>query len=537
MDPIYVTGHRNPDTDSIVAAMAYAALRNAVGDREYEAACLGHVSDETQLVLDRFGFQPPKRLTGMHTQIRDLEYDTPPLLSAAVTMGRGWKTLQQQKNLSAVPVTNEDGTLYGMLSRENVARYNMELGNAAMLEKVPLFNVLSVLEGKVLNEAGENTDTISGEVTIALPQACENLLFNKKESIVLCGHQPDMIHRALSMNVNCLVLCQAELSEEMRQMPTSTCIICTPFDAYRAARLIFQSVAIGSICRREDLVCFHLNDRVDEVRETVLQFRDPCYPILDENEKVVGVLTRYHLLRPRRKRVVLVDHNEIAQSVPGLEEADILEIIDHHRLADIQTNNPIYVRNEPVGSTNTIIASMFQDRGLMPSEKMAGMMAAAILSDTVMFKSPTCTDRDIRTAERMARIANISLEELGREIFSASVGNKSAEELLLSDYKEFHIAGHDLAVAQITCVDSPAMLERKEEFLQIMSNIAREKNFSIVLLMLTDVLLEGTQLIFVGSDEPIQQAFNVQPKDNAVFLPGIMSRKKQIIPMLSALWG
>ena len=197
------------------------------------------------------------------------------------------------------------------------------------------------------------------------------------------------------------------------------------------------------------------------MREQVLKHRDPCYPILYENEQVAGVLTRYHLLRPRRKRVVLVDHNEAAQSVPGLEEAEILEIIDHHRLADIQTANPIYVRNEPVGSTNTIIASMFQDRGLMPSEKMAGMMAAAILSDTVMFKSPTCTDKDRRTAERMARIANVSLEELGKEIFSASMGGRTAKDLLMSDYKEFHIAGHDLAVAQITCVDSPMMLERK----------------------------------------------------------------------------
>ena len=537
MDPIYVTGHRNPDTDSIVAAMAYAALRNAVGDREYEAACLGHVSDETQLVLDRFGFQPPKRIYNMFTQIRDLEFDTPPLLSAAVTVGRGWKALQKQKNITAIPVTNEDGTLFGMLSRESVASYNMEQIASPMLEDVPLFNLLSVLDGKVLNDAGENTDMVGGEVTVALPQSQENLLFQSKNSIVICGDQPDMIRRALEMNVNCLVLCQAELSEEFRTMDTETCIIATPFDAYRASRLIFQSVSVGSICRTEGLVSFHLDDRVDEVRERVLQFRDPFYPILDENETLVGVLTRYHLLRPRRKRVVLVDHNEISQSVPGLEEADILEIIDHHRLADIQTNNPIYVRNEPVGSTNTIIAGMFQERGLMPSAKMAGIMAAAILSDTVMFKSPTCTDRDKRTAERMARIANIDLGELGRDIFTASLENKSAEELFYSDYKEFHIAGHDLAVAQVTCVDSGAMLERKRDFLTIMEKAKEDKNFDIVMLMLTDVLKEGTQIIFLGSDETVEQAFNEKSRENTMFLPGIMSRKKQVIPTLSALWG
>ena len=537
MDPIYVTGHRNPDTDSIVAAMAYAALRNAVGDREYEAACLGQVSDETNIVLEKFGFQPPKRITSMFTQVKDLDFDTPPFLGTAVTVGRAWQIMQQQKNISAVPVINEDGTLFGMLSRENVASFNMELVSTAALEPVPLFNVLSVLEGKILNDAGENTDTVSGELSIALPQCRENLLFNSKDSIVLCGHQPEMIRKALEMNVNCLVLCQAELEEELRHVPTATCIIATPYDAYRAARLIFQSAPIGRICHREDLVCFHLEDRVDEVREQVLKHREHCYPILDENEKVVGVLTRHHLLRPRRKRVVLVDHNEASQSVPGLEEAEILEIIDHHRLADIQTANPIYVRNEPVGSTNTIIASMFQDKGLMPSEKMAGMMAAAIISDTVMFKSPTCTERDIRTAERMARIANISLEELGREIFSASLEHRSAKDLLYADYKEFHIAGYDLAVAQVTCVDSPRMLERKDEFLKLMRQSAQKDSLSIMILMLTDVLKEGSQLIYVGEDEIIHQAFGVTPKENTLFLPGVMSRKKQVIPMLSALWG
>lgn len=538
MDPIYVTGHRNPDTDSIVAAIAYAALRNACGDREYEAACLGQVSDETRIVLDRFGFRPPLRITDLYNQVRDLEFDQPPVLNTGVTVGRAWDEFQQYPTIAAVPVARENGTLYGILSRTDIASYNMTEIASGVLEDVPLFNVLSVLEGKVLNEAGENTDTISGEVTIALPQAHENLLFQKQDSIVLCGHQPDIIRRALEMNVNCLVLCQAELPGEFRNFPTSTCIIATPLDAFRAARLIFQSTPVGRICATTNIVSFHLNERVDDVKEIVLKYRHPSYPILDENEQVVGILTRYHLLRPRRKRVVLVDHNEASQSVPGLDQAEILEIIDHHRLADIQTSGPIYVRNEPVGSTNTIIASMFQDRGLMPSAGLAGMMAAAILSDTVMFKSPTCTQRDIRTAERMARIANVSLQELGKEIFSASVDHKTAEEILFTDYKEFHIAGHGMAVAQLTCVDSAAVLStRKEELLRIMHKHARAKAFDLMLLMLTDVLMEGTQILYVGDDEAIRQAFNMVPKDNTVFLPKVMSRKKQVIPMLSDLWG
>ena len=537
MDPIYVTGHRNPDTDSIVAAIAYAALRNACGDREYEAACLGQVSEETRIVLDRFGFRPPTRITDLYNQVRDLDFDAPPILATGVTIRRAWEEFQSNPDIAAVPVARENGTLYGILSRTDIASYNMTEVSGGILEDIPLFNLLSVLEGKVLNEAGENIDTISGEVNIALPQTSENLLFQKKASIVICGYQPEMIRRALEMNVNCLVLCQAPLPEELRSFPTSTCIISTPLDAFRAARMIFLSTPVGRICATKGIISFHLNERVDDVRETVLKYRHPSYPILDENEQVVGILTRYHLLRPRRKRVVLVDHNEARQSVPGLDQAQILEIIDHHRLADIQTSGPIYVRNEPVGSTNTIIASMFQDRGLMPSANLAGMMAAAILSDTVMFKSPTCTPRDIRTAERMARIANISLEELGRAIFSASVDNKTAEELLFTDYKEFHIAGNSLAVSQLTCVDTSGILERKGELLQLMKKHARSKGMDLMLLMITDVLMDGTHILYVGDEETIQQAFHVTPRDHIAFLPKVMSRKKQVIPMLSDLWG
>ena len=286
MDPIYVTGHRNPDTDSIVAAISYAALRNACGDREYEAACLGRVSDETQIVLDRFGFLPPKRITDLYNQVRDLDFDKPPILSGGVTMGRAWDEFQAYPAIASIPVVNEDGTLYGILSRTDIADYNMSRTNSGVLEEVPLFNAISVLEGKILNDAGESTDTISGEVTIALPQSRENLLFHSRESIVLCGNQPDMIRRALELNVSCLVLCQAEIPEELRTMPTETCIISTPYDAFRAARLIFQSIPVERICNTQNVVSFHLDDRVDTVRDMVLKYRHPSYPILDGSEKM-----------------------------------------------------------------------------------------------------------------------------------------------------------------------------------------------------------------------------------------------------------
>ncbi len=538
MDPIYVTGHRNPDTDSIVAAMAYAALRNALGDREYQAARLGHISDETQLVLNLFGFEPPTYLKDVYTQIRDLEYEVPQVLSSAVTVSRAWRSLRENVELPGVPVVHEDGSLMGLLTPEDVAQYDMRTIDTPRLNRVPVFNLLSVLEGKLLLEGEDSADLINGEVIIALPQSRESLLFSSQDSVVICGNQPELIRRALEMNVNCLILCQTELPEEFREIKTKTCIIVTPFDAYRTVRLVYLATPVGRICRRKGLVTFHLDDLLDDVKEIVLKEKAACYPILDAEERFVGLLYQNHLLRPRRKRVVLVDHNEQAQSVPGLEEAEILEIIDHHRLADIQTKNPISVRNEPVGSTNTIIAGMFQELGLMPSEKMAGLIAAAIVSDTVMFKSPTATEKDRRMAARMARIGNVSLEELGKKIFAASSGEeRPVEELLFSDFKEFHIAGHFFGVGQITCVDSPKLLSRKGEFLSLMDKTAQERGYGMMLLMLTDVLLEGTQLIYLGDDDTMCQAFNTEVRDNEVFLPKVMSRKKQIIPMLTALWG
>ena len=538
MDTVYITGHRNPDTDSIVSAMAYAALKNALGQRQYQAARLGQISDETHSVLERFGFQPPQLISNVRTQVRDLDYDTPPSLSAAATISRAWQTMQADR-ISVLPVANEDGTLYGMLSAGDVANYDMRSVRNPMVSSMPVYNLLSVMEGEILNAGGQLRDEVSGEVVIALPTCRENLLFSKPESIVVCGDQPDMIRRALEIGVSCIIVCQAEVPQELLSMETETCLISTPYDPYQAVRLIWHALPISHICKSGELVSFHLDDYIDDVRNTVLESRFRAYPILDEEERVVGTLSRFHLLRPRRKQVILMDHNEKAQSVVGLDQAEILEIVDHHRLADIQTTNPIYVRNEPVGSTTTIVAGMYQEKGLMPTAKMAGLMAAAIVSDTVMFKSPTCTQRDIDVANRMARIANLSLEELGKAIFASTCGEeKSAEAILKTDYKEFHIAGHDLAVSQITCMDSERLLQRKQEFLEVMNRIRRERSFNTVVLMITDVLLDGTQLLFVGDEDTIQQAFNIKgDHDHCVFLPKILSRKKQVIPMLSALWG
>ena len=538
MSEIIVTGHRNPDTDSIVAAMAYASLRNALGDREYVAGRIGSVNDETLHILEHFGFEPPRYIKNMRTQVRDLDYDRPPELNHKVSVDLAWRTMRDSE-IATMPVVCDDGTLYGMISSGDLAAHDMQTIYESRVDKLPIFNLISVLEGRLVNEYSSRVNSVSGNVVIALPQSFDDPALTSPDSIIVCGDQPQVISRAIEHSVSCLILCQTEISQELVDCTASTCIISTPLDARQAARLIYQAIPIERICDSgKNVECFHLWDYLDDVKEVLAKSRYRCYPVLDEGDRVVGTLSRFHLLNPRRKRVVLVDHNEASQSVTGLEQADIMEIIDHHRLADIQTRQPISVRNEPVGSTNTIITAMYQEHGVMPSPKMAGLMAAAILSDTVMFKSPTCTKKDIAMAERLARMARISLEDLGKELFSVSgAEDKSVDELFMTDYKEFHIAEQNLGVSQITCVDAEVLLGRKEEFISMMEKLRADKGFDMVLLMLTDVLLEGTHLIYVGDSEVIRQAFSIEPKDNHIFMPRVMSRKKQIIPMLTALWG
>ena len=305
MNEIFVVGHRNPDTDSIVASMAYAALRNALGDREYVAGRLGQVSDETRRMLDRFHFNSPKFIKNVRTQVQDLDFDTPPALDPSVTMDRAWRIMREQR-ISVIPVANPDGTLYGTLSAGDIATYSMNTISESHVDEVPLFNLISVLEGRILND-GNMSEALSGNLTIALPQGSDELQFHSTDTIVLCGSQPEVIRKALDAGVNAIILCRCEVDSKWLENAGNTCVISTPFDASRVSRLIYQATPISRPCNTEDLVCFHLDDYIDDVKEVVLKSRFRCYPVLDENEHVVGTLSRYHLLRPRRKRVVLVD--------------------------------------------------------------------------------------------------------------------------------------------------------------------------------------------------------------------------------------
>ena len=521
MDPVYVFGHKNPDTDSIVAAIAYASLRNALGDRQYVACRLGVLSDETSRILQRFGFESPMRLHDVRTQVKDLSFDRPPILSDAVTVHRAWELMSDSELPSAsLPIANEAGKLFGMLTSGDIAQYDLRFVEETLLSDVPLFNLLSCLDGQIWGDYGDVTG-LSGEMCIAVPGMAQTF---PEGGIVITGRDSAVIQAAYAAKATAVIVCGGQLQPEDMADRGSTVVITTPYDPYRAARLMIQSIPVSRIARTSDLTVFHEEDYLDAVREATLKSRYRSYPVLDSQENVVGTLSRYHLLRPNRKKVVLVDHSETAQSVDGLNEAQILAIIDHHRLADVETVDPIYVRT--------------QERGIMPGQKLAGLMAAGILSDTILFQSPTCTERDRVMAERMARLAGLSLTELGQDIFSSTLpADANVKDLLFSDFKQFQIAGHSLGIGQFTSTNCEQLISRHAEVIAIMEEERSKRNYDMLLFMLTDVLKKSTRLLAVGDLNELGQVFNVKFKDNAAMLPGVMSRKKQIVPTLSLIWG
>ena len=537
MDPIYVTGHRNPDTDSIVSAIAYAALRNSLGDREFVAARLGHISDETHRILERFDFQPPVLISTMRTQVRDLDYDMPPALAAGVTIARAWEALQANHNIPGIPVTDEEGHLFGMVSPAEIADFDMEVTSGAQAECIPVFNLLSVLEGQILNENGNLVDVVSGEVCIALPRpgkTCSSTARIPSSSAAISRRWCGVPWRKTS----------AASSSARRSSPRSFAMV--PRRRASSPRPLTPCALPGSSTTPFPWIVFAAGKGWSASIWTISSTTSRrWFPRAATGTTPFSMKTKKSWA-PSHGSICCVPGASgwcwwITTRLPSRCGGSTRPRSWRSSTTTAWPNSniqPIYFRNDVVGSTATIISGMYQERGLMPSSKLAGLLAAAIVSDTVMFKSPTCTERDHRMAERMARIAGLNLDELGQFIFAENSNlEKPAEELVLTDFKDFHIAEHYLGVSQITCVDSEKLMSRQEEFLEVMRKLMEERSYSMMILMLTDVLAEGSHLLYLGDEEIFRQAFNTELKSHACFLPGIVSRKKQVIPMLTALWG
>jgi len=536
-DIIYIFGHKNPDTDSIAAAIAYAELKKRLGFNAI-AKRLGDINQETDFVLNYFNIPKPDILPTVKTQVSDLNLDKVIPISPDSSIKTAWM-LMKKNNVKTLAVIDENEKFLGLVTLSNItSKYMDTLENNII--KTPLRNILETLNAKIIlgDEAKFNSN---GKIVVAALSPESMKPFIEKGDIVIIGNRKDSQRKAIELGANCLIItggfsAEDEILKLAKQ--NNSIIINTPNDTYTTARLINQSIPVKYVMTTENIISFHIDDFVDEIRDKMLQTRYRSYPVLDENNKIYGFISRYHLISQKKKQVILVDHNERSQTVHGIDDAEILEIIDHHRVADIQTGKPIFFRNEPVGSTSTIIAGMYFENGIRPPKNIAGLLCAAIISDTVKFKSPTCTYIDKITAERLAEIAGIDIESFALEMFRAgtSLQNRTPEEIFFQDFKEFKLGKYKIGISQVNTMNVESLGETKNDLLNFMNKLCNEKGYDLLIIMLTDIIREGSEIIFTGKEKDlIAKAFNVDVHNNFVFLPGVISRKKQIIPPLSQI--
>lgn len=538
-DIIYITGHKNPDTDSICSAIAYSEYKKKNGVNSV-ASRLGELSRETTFVLDYFKVPVPEYLPTVRTQISDLNIDKVIQVTPDVSIKIAWM-LMNKNNIKTLPVVDESERLIGLATLSDITNKYMDTLESSIISasNTSLRNIIETLNAKLIS--GKHDEFItSGNVVVAAMAPAEITPFVGNGDIVIVGNRIDSQLAALEAGANCLILTNGCVVEDsiLEKARLSKCvIIVTPLETFTTARLINQSIPIKHVMSTENLITFNIDDFVDEIKDVMLQTRYRSYPVIDDNNKIKGFLSRYHLITRNKKKIILMDHNEKAQSVNGIEEADILEIIDHHRVADIQTGKPISFRNEPVGSTSTIVSNIYIDSGIRPSKSIAGILCAAIISDTINFKSPTCTYIDKITAERLSEIAGININEFATQMFKAgtSLIGRTPEEIFYQDYKDFTLGKHKIGIGQVITSDTENMGELKTSLLQLMGKICKERNYSLVMLLMTDIIREGSELLYAGDKKDIiAKAFKVDVSKDSVYLPGVVSRKKQVVPPLSS---
>ncbi|MCB2291941.1 putative manganese-dependent inorganic diphosphatase [Clostridium algoriphilum] len=536
---IYITGHRNPDTDSICAAISYAEFKNKTGKICAVPIRLGEVNRETQFILNYFNVEEPELITTVKTQISDLDIDIVAPISPQISLKMAW-SIMKRNNIKTLPVIDENNRLAGVVSVSNLASNYLDIWDNSILAKsnTPIENILDTLSAKCLYTPEGDFKT-TGKIVVAAmhPDSTKSVI--EAGDISICGDRDDTQNLLISSKVSLLIITgnHTPTDEIIKLAKTNKCtIILTPFDTFTASRLITQSIPIHYVMTTKNLVSFNSEDFVEDIKHIMIETRYRSYPVLDQDNKVIGSISRFHLISENRKKVILVDHNEKAQSVEGLEDSDVLEIIDHHRIADVQTGQPIYFRNEPVGSTSTIVATIFFENGIRPSKSVAGLLCAAIISDTLLLKSPTSTLVDELTLKRLAQIADLNVEEFAKEMFKAgtSLEGKTAEEIFYQDFKTFTLNNFKVGVSQVGTMYIEGFDSLKEDMIDLMNKKAKENGFALVLLMLTDILNGGSVLIAAGEHkEIISKAFNVTLTNSGVYVPGLVSRKKQVIPPIT----
>lgn len=539
-DTVYVSGHQNPDTDSIISAIAYAYLLNKQGKYHAVPVRLGSISQETQYVLDRFELETPQLLKTVKQKVEDLDYDKVTLFAKELTLKTAW-SLMKQGNLKSAPILDENSKLIGLLSTSNIVSGYMDEWDSEILAKsgTSIENIVDTLDARVLH-LNRHTKVFKGEIHVAAMMKEEAQKRIKKDDIVIVGgDREDTIRMLANQGVSLIILTGSlTLNEEMKKEIEEADIttISTPYNTFVTSQLIIQAVPVDFVMQKGAIRTFSTDDTVDYMKEVMTETRYRSYPVIDLSGRVVGSLSRYQLLSGMRKKVIQVDHNERAQSIPGIEEADILEIIDHHRVADIQTTSPIYFRCEPLGSTATIVTKAFLESEVAIPPNIAGALLSAIISDTLLFKSPTCTPTDTKLAKQLARIANVDLVALGKDMFKAgtSLKGKSVDQIFYQDYKRFTIGNRQIGVAQVNTMDIEGFGEYRDAMLEYMQKQTDAQHLDAALLLLTDVINAGSQLYVAGPKAEIAaRAFNVELHQQTAYLPGIISRKKQVVPAIT----
>ena len=537
---VWVVGHKNPDTDSICAAISYAYLKNQSGDKKtYVAKRAGAVNEETRYVLERFGVEEPPLVSYAGAQIKDINIRKTAGVSNQISLKRAWE-LMKKLEVVTLPVTNQFGKLEGVIVTKDIATSYMDVLDNCVLSKArtQYKTIAETIDGEVY-AGNEHAHFVRGKVVIATSNPEYMADYIEDDDLVILGDREEAQMQAIRSNASCIIIGGGlEVAEEVKKLAEKRdcVIITTPFDTFSVARLINQSMPIKQYMTRRELVTFDIDDYVDDVKDVMSRVRHRDFPVLGSNGNYVGMISRRNLMNMKKKQIILVDHNEKSQAVDGIGEAEILEIIDHHRLGSLETVSPVYFRNQPLGCTSTIIYQMYQEQRVEIPKEIAGLLLSAIISDTLMFRSPTCTPFDKGVAKRLAEIADVDIEDHAKKMFRAGSDfkNKTTEEIFYQDFKIFHTEDCDFGVAQISAMSGEELEQIGEQLRPFLPQVLGEKRLNMVYVMLTDILEESSKIIFAGEDagKILAHAFKKQEDADGILLDGIISRKKQMIPTL-----
>ena len=537
---VVVIGHRNPDTDSICSAIAYAELKNKTSDLICEPRRAGKMNQETEFVLKKFGVKPPRMCTDVNPKIRDVDYREMPGIPGSTSLRKAWE-IMRDKQIDTLPVTSPDNELEGVITVKDIATANMDVFDTGILAKsqTTYRNILETLGGTMV--VGREDDVCTtGHIRIgtATPEMLENTV--EKGDIVILTNRYESQLCAIEKEASLLIICNGSkvgrtiqrIAEEM-----GVAIMSAPVDTYAAGKLISQCAPISYYMTRSDIMKFTLVTPVADVTRVMAKVRHRYFPILDEDGKYCGMVSRRNIINLQKRRIILVDHNEATQAVEGFDQAEILEIIDHHRIGSLETSGPVYFRNQPVGCTATIITQMYDENGMEIPPQIAGLLLAAILSDTLVFRSPTCTPLDEALAKRLAKIAGVDIDEFASEMFEAGekLDGKTAEEVFLQDFKVFMCGDIRFGVAQGSYMTRKNLLAAEALLQPYLEEARNKQNVEDIYMLLTDVPKEESVVISDGryASEVLSDGFETQPAEDGSFtLPGVVSRKKQFIPAL-----